>query len=276
MKKRFVFVIVVLVAAGVYAVAIEPFWIETTHSYQPANVQRPIKIAHLSDLHTTRMGFRERRVLAILNKERPDVIVVTGDNFTASPRSHAATQALLGQLRAPLGIWVVRGNWENWRPVADEAEFYRSTGVHFLNNEGQPLNKDIWIAGLDDPWSGQAQMAAALTNAPRQMYRLVLFHSPRLFSSAAGQFDLALAGHTHGGQLRLPWIGPLWLPGGCGPYVSGWYTAKGSQMYVSRGIGTSILPVRFLARPEVAILALIPVKSWTEPPTESQWPDETP
>jgi len=70
---------------------------------------------------------------------------------------------------------------------------------------------------------------------------------------------LALAGHTHGGQVRLPFWGPLWLPGGIGPYVQGWFSATGSRIYVSRRLGTTLLPVRFACRPELAIISLQPM-----------------
>jgi predicted MPP superfamily phosphohydrolase len=84
-------------------------------------------------------------------------------------------------------------------------------------------------------------------------------HGPIFFSRSAGQYDLALAGHSHGGQVRVPFWGPLWLPGGIGPYVQGWFAAGGSRMYVSRGIGTTLLPVRFACRPELAIVTLQPM-----------------
>jgi hypothetical protein len=88
--------------------------------------------------------------------------------------------------------------------------------------------------------------------------RLALFHSPDLFDAVAPKVDLALAGHTHGGQVSLPLLGPPWLPPGSGAYVDGWYQRGAARMHVSRGVGTSILPVRFLCRPEVAVVELIP------------------
>lgn len=83
-----------------------------------------------------------------------------------------------------------------------------------------------------------------------------LFHSPASFDSVAGSWPLALAGHTHGGQIRLPFVKPLWLPEGSGSYVAGWYEGKGSKLYVSRGVGTAMLPLRFLCRPELALITI--------------------
>ncbi len=81
---------------------------------------------------------------------------------------------------------------------------------------------------------------------------IMLFHSPSAFDSAARDGDLAFAGHTHGGQVRLPFVGALWTPPGSGRFLEGWYEQGGARMLVSRGVGTSMVPVRFLCSPEVA------------------------
>lgn len=238
--------------------AIEPFAIEVTRHRVTANVTSPLRIAHLTDLHTDGPGRREREVLEILDREKPDVIAVTGD--TVDGGSLEVARPFFARLRAPLGIWVVRGNWENWRSPGDEAGFYRSTGATFLLNEGRLARPDVFIGGLDDSMSGHSNMAQAFRDAPAGVFRLALFHSPEAFDGAAGRFDLALAGHTHGGQVRVPWLGAPWLPPGSGRYVQGWYTGTNTRMYVSRGVGTSILPVRLFCRPEVAIVTIVPTE----------------
>jgi predicted MPP superfamily phosphohydrolase len=81
---------------------------------------------------------------------------------------------------------------------------------------------------------------------------------PEFFDSLASRIDLAFAGHTHGGQVRVPGFGPLWLPAGSGRFVAAWYTAANARMYVSRGVGTSILAARFACAPEVALVTLQP------------------
>lgn len=106
--------------------------------------------------------------------------------------------------------------------------------------------------------SGFANIGAAQQGAPDGALRIVLFHSPAYFDSASEKIDLAFAGHTHGGQIRLPWIGALWTPPGSGRFVQGWYSAGSARMLVSRGVGTSILPVRFLCAPEVARIDIRP------------------
>lgn len=254
-----------LLVAGSYALFIEPYWIETTHSDMTGAVAVPLKIAHLTDIHTLGMGRRERGLLQILDAEKPDAIVITGDSIGqwvgAYGRNgdYAKARTLYQLLHAPLGVWFARGNWENAKPLANEQAFYQNVGVHLLVNSGAQLRPDVWIAGIDDPRSGNPRVSDALAGAPPGAYTILLFHSPAYFGRVEGRVNLVLAGHTHGGQVRLPLVPPIWLPGGSWPYVEGWYEGKGSKMYVSRGLGTSILPIRFLCRPEVSFVTVHPV-----------------
>lgn len=251
--------------AACYALFIEPYWIETTHSDMTGGVAAPLKIAHLTDIHTLGMGRRERRLLEILDAEKPDAIVITGDSIGqwvgayGHNGDYAKVKPLYQRLHAPLGVWFARGNWENAKPLANEQAFYQGSGVHLLVNSGAPLRPDVWIAGLDDPRSGNPKFSDALAGAPPGAYTILLFHSPAYFGHVEGRVNLVLAGHTHGGQVRLPGVNPVWLPGGSWPYVEGWYEGKGSKMYVSRGLGTSILPIRFMCRPEVSFVTIHPV-----------------
>ncbi|MGA8073754.1 MAG: metallophosphoesterase [Candidatus Acidiferrales bacterium] len=261
-RKRIVVALVLaaLVLFFAYSLWIEPFRVEIVHTSVQGNVATPLKIAQLSDLHTHGVGARERRVLDILDDEKPDVIVVTGDSLGGYGGTYAMVQEVFQQLHAPLGVWVVRGNYENWRQMQHEHSFYANAGVHLLLNSGTLLRNDVWLAGVDDPYTGKPSIEGALTGAPPGVYEILLFHSPAYFDRVAGHVDLCLAGHTHGGQVRPPFCPPLWLPKGCWPYVAGWYEAKGtrSKMYVNRGMGTSLLPIRFNSRPEVTILTVEP------------------
>jgi predicted MPP superfamily phosphohydrolase len=236
-----------------WAAWIEPGWVEVTRHTLTARVAAPLKILHLTDLHTSALGRRERRLLALVEAERPDAIVITGDCPDVAG-DYEAVHALVSRLRAPLGVFVVRGNWEHWRPLASrglrEHEFWAGC-----------VTAGVWLAGFDDFLAGFPRVQA-LGGLPRGVFAIALFHSPAFFdelvSAAPGRCALSLAGHSHGGQVRLPFIGPLWLPPGCGEYSAGWYEAGGARLYVARGLGTSILPVRFLCRPEIALVSLVP------------------
>ena len=251
---------------ALYGFGVEPVWIEVTRHRVEAPVDPPLTIAHLSDLHVSGLGRRERRLLELLDAERPDAIVVTGDSmidgqlFGPRPRrredgAYARAAPLLGRLRAPLGVFVVRGNWEYIRQVPDERGYYSRLGLRLLLNEAAEMRPGVWVAGFDD-LEGEPRLEPALQAIPKDAYAIALFHSPAYFDELGGRFPLALAGHTHGGQVRPPFVPPFWLPSGCGRYLEGWYESDGARLYVSRGVGTSVLPVRFLCRPELALITL--------------------
>jgi predicted MPP superfamily phosphohydrolase len=245
-----------LVAAlGVYASWIEPFWIEVTHHHVAVPFKSPLKIAHLTDIHTYGLGRRERKLLEALEAEQPDVIAITGDSINTTS-DYPGLRELLKELHAPLGVWVVRGNHEDWWPVDNEEEFYKSAGVKLLVNSSAEVRDGIWFVGFDDLFAGSPDSRKALAGVPESAYKIALFHSPIYFEQEAGLSDLALAGHSHGGQVKLPFIGAPYTPPFCGKFLEGWFELRGTRMYVSRGIGTSIMDVRFLCRPEIGIITV--------------------
>lgn len=238
-----------------YAYWIEPNWIDVSRYSIKLDVPKPLKIAHLSDLHIRSIAYRERKILGILEQENPDVVVITGDSV-AENGNHQAVGEFLGKIRAPLGVWSVNGNWEHWRPSKREQEVYRSAGIKFLNNAAEKLVEGIWIVGIDDALAGNPDVQKAVKHIPKGVITIGLFHSPDFFDQSDIEFDLVFSGHTHGGQVRLPFIAPLWLPDGSGRFVSGWYERNNSKMYVSRGLGNSIFDIRFLCRPELSIVEI--------------------
>ncbi len=238
-----------------YAYFIEPSWIEVTRYSVKLEVPKPIKIAHLSDLHIDSIGLRERKILSILAQEKPDTILISGDSI-GEDGNYQAVGEFLEKLSAPLGVWSVNGNWEHWRPAEKEQEVYRLAGIKFLNNTTEKLIDGIWIVGIDDALAGNPDIEKAVRAIPKGTRTLGLFHSPSFFDQTDFKFDLVFSGHTHGGQVRLPFIAPLWLPEGSGRFVSGWYDKGRSKMYVSRGLGNSILDIRFLCRPEISIVEI--------------------
>lgn len=257
-RHLIVLLVVLGAGAGIDSLFIEPFRIEVTHFDMQALVGAPLKIAQLSDVHTHGMGRNESRTLAILQEEKPDLIVVTGDCLGNGAGNYEMCKQLYQKLHAPLGVWVIRGNWENDLPVHHERVFYAESGAHILVNANTSPRPDFSLIGLDDFISGKPRLDAALSGVPAGVYRIALFHSPAYFDQVAGRVDLCIAGHTHGGQVRLPFLRPLWLPKGCGRFVEGWYQEKGTRMYVNRGLGMSNLPIRFLCRPEITVFTLHP------------------
>jgi predicted MPP superfamily phosphohydrolase len=260
--KRFRVISLVLILAlavlAIDAIYIEPYRIEVTHYSITGPVKGPLKIAHLSDLHTHGINRRERDVLRILDEEKPDIIVITGDTPGKDPGNYADCKELYEKFHAPLGVWFVRGNWENDHLPHNERAYYRDAGINFLLNSNAAARPDVYLVGLDDPFTGTPKPDQAMLGVPDNVFTIMLFHSPGYFDRVAGKVNLCLTGHTHGGQVLIPFVKPFWLPKGCGRFLAGWYDENGTKMYVSRGIGTSVLPMRFLARPEVAFITVLP------------------
>jgi predicted MPP superfamily phosphohydrolase len=258
MRKYFL-IAIALASIGliVDAFFVEPYRIEVTYHSLAAAINAPLKIALLADVHTRAFGLRERRLLRLLDAEKPDVIVICGDTI-GRDNGYGDVTVFLNHLHAPLGVWLVRGNWENHELPRNEHALYASVGTHLLLNEAKSIRSDVWLLGLDDPSSGHPQPDPALDSVPPEAYTIALFHAPGYFDQIAGRVPLVLAGHTHGGQIRIPFVPVFWLPKGSAGFLEGWFAERGSHMYVTRGIGTSVIWARFLCRPELSIITLEP------------------
>ncbi len=258
--KRYVLIAMasLALAFSIYGFWIEPYALEITHHLIRAPIATKLRIAHLTDLHSRGLGRLERKLLAALETEKPDLIVITGDSISSGAMNYARSAEVLSRLHAPLGVWMVKGNWEVWNPIRDERRYYDAAGVKLLVNETAIIRDGVWLVGLNDWAAGVRNPEETFDKVPPGAFTIALFHSPIVFDSVSGRCDLAFAGHTHGGQVRLPPIGALWTPRGCGSYLAGWYERGRSRMYVSRGIGTSILGVRLFCPPELAIIDVGP------------------
>lgn len=107
-------------------------------------------------------------------------------------------------MKALLGVWLVRGNWEHWTISDQDEKFYLDLKINFLNNQNQKIRSGITLVGVDDSWTGKPDIALAIKNIFSKDYRIAILHSLDFFKESSHFFDLALAGHTHGGQVRFP------------------------------------------------------------------------
>lgn len=225
----------------------------------------PLTLAQVSDLHLKALGRVHERVARAVGEARPDVVLFTGD--TVDRRwALPLLEAFLGMLPAVPG-YAVLGNWEHWSGVDRAAlgEVYARRGVRLLVNETavhRARGREVTITGLDDSTGGRPDAGAALEGVSPSSAHLLLAHSPSFRDVlpaavlSAYPFAAMLSGHTHGGQVALGGWAPL-LPPGSGRYARGWYRdGGGPPLYVSRGIGTSVLPVRLGSVPEVAVFTL--------------------
>jgi predicted MPP superfamily phosphohydrolase len=249
-----------LLAAGalaLYAGELEPSWVERTHHVlgPPRADGRPLRIVQLSDLHLSSVGARERRVAAQVRRERAELVVLTGDLVEAEA-ALPLLDAFLSLLGEPPAIVAVPGNRERSgavRLASLRAVLARHHGRLLVNEvlPGIQADRRFAIAGLDYPAGRLAPVdAAAFARSPN---RLILAHSPAARDAWQGPPAVAmLAGHTHGGQVAPFGLAP-WLPPDAAGYRAGWYRGGAVDVYVSRGVGTSMLPLRLGARPEVTV-----------------------
>jgi len=247
----------------IYSLFGEPQWIEVTrHSKVIGLGVGEITIAQVSDLHTRSLGRAEKNTLTALREVRPDVIVITGDAIDERG-SLPALDSFLKQLPAAVKIATL-GNWEYWAEVDLEElrDVYRKNGVTLLVNECMTVSAKgavINVIGLDDYTAGRPDLSRAVGRCQSRHKTVVATHSPGLFDKKPPipieSVSLVIAGHTHGGQLAIGKYA-LYTPRGSGSFVAGWYRTQWGDLYVSRGVGTSVVPIRLGARPELPVFHL--------------------
>jgi predicted MPP superfamily phosphohydrolase len=199
-----------------------------------------------------------------VNAARPDLIVLLGDYVIhgiiggrfIEPEPVAM---VLGGLRAPLGVFAVTGNHDWWYDGPRVTGALEAAGIRVLDDAAAPLpaGGPLWIAGVGDLWTRPADVRRALAEVPADAPVVVITHNPDLFPVVPARVLLTLAGHTHGGQVDLPLLGRLIVPSRYGArYAIGHVREDGRDLFVTPGLGTSILPVRFRVPPEISLLTV--------------------
>ena len=226
-----------------------------------------LRVALLSDIHvgSPHWGPDHVRVLVErVNAEQPDLILLAGDYMIHDVKfgtrvPERAVAELMSEFRAPLGVVAVLGNHDGWHGTVLRPQL-EATGVRVLDDEVHIIEARgtrFCVLGLADEQVRARTPRQELALAPSGMPLLVLVHEPDIFPDLDARASLTLAGHTHGGQVRLPFIGPPIVRSRYGArYAAGHYVEAGRQMFVTTGIGTSVWPVRFGVTPEYVILTL--------------------
>jgi predicted MPP superfamily phosphohydrolase len=216
-------------------------------------------IGVLADLHVGRLVPVDWVYAAArrLVRHQPDLVVVAGD-MTGEVEGAAAAQQLVDEALAPVkGAYGVYGNWDIWYKHLPMGVKRQQT-ITMLENQGVLVAPDLWLAGLDEGIFGNPDVDKALAGAPEGAVRILLAHEPDLADRIRPEHRVALqiSGHTHGGQVVLPGVGPVLRPALGKKYVAGLYRAPACRVYTSRGVGMSQLPVRFGCPPEITLLTL--------------------
>jgi predicted MPP superfamily phosphohydrolase len=265
-----------LIAGGAFAV--KAFWLEPRSlvitraeiaaPQWPADA-RPLHVAVLTDIqaagpHVT--AERVAEVVAEINALEPDLIVLLGDyvsqmRLSTSHVPPKATAAVLARLRAPLGVHAVLGNHDWWLDGRYVRGLLEHAGIKVYENTARLVDagdgRRFWIAGLADLSTGAVDLPGTLAQVTDDAPVILLSHSPDIFPEVPERVALTLAGHTHGGQINLPFLGRLIVPSRYGQRYAYGHIVEGSrQMFVSSGIGNAILPARYGVPPEIVLLQI--------------------
>jgi predicted MPP superfamily phosphohydrolase len=253
------------VAQAARAALSEPFLITVEHQPVVLNKLLPalngFKIVQLSDLHHGPFTGTEqiKRAIEMANRLEPDIVALTGD-YISHDRSYAAACAeMVGRLRARYGVYAVLGNHDHWTDAALITDLFRAEGIQVLVNEGLRFalgDASFWLAGVDDTMVGLEDLALALAGSIDSEMKLLLAHNPIILRRAArAGVDLVLSGHTHGGQVA--WRPEKNLSGRPRRRLLKGLGRRGqTQIYVTRGLGTVVLPIRYGCPPEVSLIEL--------------------
>lgn len=221
-----------------------------------------LKIIHLTDIHHSLFTPLEEvdRVVQLANRFEPDIVALTGDYVTLSPAYIGPVARALGKLRARRGVFAVLGNHDFQVDADGVTRALRSHRIRVLRNSHHPIRaggRTLWMLGVDDLWSNSDDLPAALDSVPARDAKILLCHNPLgVWQASTRGVDLVLSGHTHGGQVRLPGIRSLYRSKLGERFVEGWNRLNSTQIYVSRGIGKVVVPIRVACPAEIACLRL--------------------
>jgi hypothetical protein len=227
-----------------------------------------LRVALVADVHAGAPHIKEEklgRLVEAVNAERPDLVLLLGDYVIQGVRGgefmepEKVAESLSG-LRAPLGIYAVLGNHDWWFDGSRVGRALQSAGVRVLEDEAARVERGeggFWLVGLADLWTREPDVDSALARVADDAPVILFTHNPDIFPQVPPRVALTVAGHTHGGQVNLPLFGRPVVPSRFGQrYADGLVVEGGRHLFVTSGVGTSIIPVRFRVPPEIAVLTL--------------------
>jgi predicted MPP superfamily phosphohydrolase len=260
------------IGGSIYSTLIEPLWFDVIE--MPITLPRLSKafsgfrVLQISDIHAGEQfmpGHLGEIVQKILEL-KPDIVLITGDFVYSSPAMTDeilnTTGELLSQISASIPTFAVMGNHDHWWDVARVREMLANAKLKELANDFFTIQKEesmLHICGVDDLYEHKSDLAPILSALPEEGCAILMAHEPDFAdtSSKSGRFDLQVSGHSHGGQVVIPLIGPIVLPNYGRKYPSGSYKVGNMHQYTNRGLGMVFPYVRFLCRPEITVFTLV-------------------
>ena len=254
--------------AASYPVMIERYLVVINHYSIPVpNLPDPfrgLRIVHLTDIHHGAL-VPLRLVQWVVNRANRlprDLVLLTGD-YVHERNSHEQIDRVwpvLGELTAPEGVYATLGNHDHWADTGRSRQWLARSGfdLHHRSVAIEREGEQLWLIGAGDMWESHVPLDDLLAEVPEDACRIVLAHNPDTAdTSFTERVDLMLSGHTHGGQVRVPGLGAPVLPVQNKTYSSGLvHSPRGLPVFISRGIGWAVYPVRFNCLPEIAVLEL--------------------
>ena len=273
-RLRILFAVVVVLIAGVafWAFLIEPGRLvvreQTIQIDNWPHELDGLRIAVLSDIHADDWFIDDKKLRKIVertNQLQPELIVILGDYMASNGHVTRRVEperfgAILKDLHAPLGVYSVLGNHDWWYSGTKVRRGLEQNGIVVLENEVihfDARGTTLWLVGLADLWTRRQEIAETVAMVPEGKPVIALTHNPDIFPDLPTRVPLLLAGHTHGGQVRLPLIGSVVESSDYGDrFVMGHIVENNHHLFVTTGIGTSIVPVRFGVTPEIVLLTI--------------------
>jgi uncharacterized protein len=256
----------ILLLAVYYVHDLEPSWIEVRSVSLSLPHLAPefsgYRIVQLSDIHADRWMTSQRiqKVVDRVNQMHPDLVVLTGDFVTRNPQKFAPNLSVLKSLTPMDKTLAILGNHDAWTNPDLVQQTLEAAGIDVLANQVVTLDRglqQLHIGGVDDVWAQRDRLNEVLAALPTTGAAILLAHEPDFAdtSAATGRFDLQLSGHSHGGQVRLPFVKKFFPPLAY-KYPMGQYQVGSMIQYTNRGLGSSGIPIRFNCRPEITIFTL--------------------
>lgn len=270
LKFKHFFICITLILI-IWAFFIEPYMLKVNHLTLESKELNDFKIVFVGDFHVK--TYQKKRLIQVVNKInelQPDLVLAAGDFVNGHDKKNSlpieCIASELSKLNAKYGFYTVLGNHDHRYGIYEIKKVFEKNGIIILNNDSKLIKigkTNLYIAGIDDITEGNPDIVKALKNAHSPC--ILLTHSPDIFPFITKEENLpytsrakiTLAGHTHGGQVCLPFVGAIIIPSDYGnKYAKGLIEENGQKLFVTKGIGTSILPIRFNCAPEIVLVTL--------------------
>lgn len=258
MKCLFIFLSIMFV----WAVLIEPYVLTVNYGQVKDKELAGLRIVFVSDLHYKPYEkFRLLRDVKKIQAQNPDIVLFGGDFVNGHNRFSSLNPSViageLGKIRSKYGSFAVLGNHDCWHDAYGIEKLLSKNNITVLKNSNKKIRNQFYIAGVEDLQTQNPDVNKALSGVDGSV--ILLTHNPDIFEDFVPEYvNLTLAGHVHGGQVKLPKKGAILVPSKFGTkYSEGFFNDMGRKMFVTKGIGTSVLPIRFLCPPEIAVIEFV-------------------